>query len=245
STWNTIPDTLKDADGYWYGDYYSVMAFLVNTRLQPSLPQDWADLLDPKYAGQIALSGDPRTYNQATQAVYASALANGGSLDDAQAGLDFFAQLNQSGNFVAVASNNELTAKGKPPIRITWDYNALAAMDAFASNPSAEMVIPKTGQLAGLNVQAISAYAPHPESAKLWMEFLYSDEGQLLRMKGYCHPIRETDLRARGIVPADLAAKLPDTSAAVFPSLDQFDSARELITKGWDSAVGVDIQPAP
>jgi putative spermidine/putrescine transport system substrate-binding protein len=107
------------------------------------------------------------------------------------------------------------------------------------------MVIPKTGQLAGLNVQAISAYAPHPETARLWMEFLYSDEGQLLRMKGYCHPIRESDLRARGIVPPDLAAKLPDIAGAVFPSLGQLDSARELIAKNWATVVGVDIQPAP
>jgi putative spermidine/putrescine transport system substrate-binding protein len=245
STWNTIPNTMKSANGYWYGDYYGVMAFLVNTRVQPSLPKDWADLLDPKYTGQIALSGDPLTSNQAIQAVYAAALTYGGSLDDAQAGLDFFDQLNQSGNFVPVASNNELVARGDTPIRITWDFNALAAMDAFAGNPSAEMVIPKTGQLAGLNVQAISAFAPHPESAKLWMEYLYSDEGQLLRMKGYCHPIREIDLRARDIVPADLAAKLPDISGAVFPSLDQLNSARELITAGWDVSVGVDIKAAP
>ena len=41
------------------------------------------------------------------------------------------------------------------------------------------------------------------------MEYLYSDEGQLLWMKGYCHPIREADLRARGVVPEELAAKLP------------------------------------
>ena len=245
STWNTIPDTMKNADGYWYGDYYGVMAFLVNTRVQPSVPRDWADLLDLKYAGQVALSGDPRTSNQAIQAVHAAALANGGSLDDAQAGLEFFAQLNQVGNLAPVASNNELVASGETPVRITWDYNALAAMDAFAGNPKAEMVIPKTGQLAGLNVQAISAYAPHPESAKLWMEYLYSDEGQLLRMKGYCHPIREIDLRARGIVPADLAAKLPDTSGAVFPSLDQLNAARELITVGWDTSVGADIKAAP
>ena len=245
STWNTIPDTMKNADGYWYGDYYGVMAFLVNTRVQPSLPQDWADLLDPKYAGQVALSGNPRVYDQAIQAVHAAALANGGSLDDAQAGLEFFAQLNQVGNLVPVASNNELVARGETPIRITWDYNALNAMDAFAGNPSAEMVIPKTGQLAGMNVQAISAYAPHLESAILWMEYLYSDEGQLLRMKGYCHPIRETDLRARGIVPADLVAKLPDTSGAVFPSLEQLNFARELITTGWGAAVGADVKAAP
>jgi putative spermidine/putrescine transport system substrate-binding protein len=245
STWSTIPDTMKNADGYWYGDYYGVMAFLVNTRVQPSLPRDWADLLDPKYAGQVALSGDPRISNQAIQAVQAAALANSGSLDDAQAGLEFFAQLNRVGNLVPVASNNELVARGETPVRITWDYNALTAMDAFAGNPSAEMVIPKTGQLAGLNVQAISAYAPHPETAKLWMEFLYSDEGQLLRMKGYCHPTREFDLRARGIVPPDLAAKLPDTTSAVFPSLGQFNSARGLITVGWDAAVGADVKAAP
>lgn len=245
STWDTIPDTLKNADGYWYGDYYGVIAFLVNTRIQPSVPQDWVDLLAPQYAGQIALSGDPRTYNQATQVVYAAALANGESLDDAQPGLNFFAQLNKIGNFVPVASNNELVARGDTPIRITWDYLALAAIDAFANNPKAEMVIPKTGRLAGLNVQAISAYAPHPEVAKLWMEFLYSDEGQLLRMKDYCHPIREADLRACGVVPADLTVKLPDVSGVVFPSLDQFNSARDLIAKNWTAVVGVDIQPAP
>ena len=105
--------------------------------------------------------------------------------------------------------------------------------------------MPKTSQLAGLNVQAISAYAPHLESARLWMEFLYSDEGQLLRMKGYCHPIRESDLRARGVVPAELTAKLPEASGAVFPSLDQFNSAKDLIAKNWTAVVGVEIQPAP
>ena len=245
STWDTIPDALKDADGGWYGDYYEVMAFLVNTRIQSGAPQDWADLLDPKYAGQIALSGDPRTYNQATQAVYAAALANGGSLDNARPGLDFFARLNLAGNFVPLASNNELLARGDTPIRITWDHFALAAIDAFAGNPKAEMVIPRTGQLAGLNVQAISAYAPHPEIAKLWMENLYSDEGQLLRMKGYCHPIREADLRTRGVVPSDLAAKLPDIPGVVFPSIEQLNSAGVLIMEGWDAVVGVDIQPAP
>ena len=30
STWDTIPDHQKDPDGYWYGDYYGVLAFEVN-----------------------------------------------------------------------------------------------------------------------------------------------------------------------------------------------------------------------
>jgi putative spermidine/putrescine transport system substrate-binding protein len=245
STWDTIPDSMKSPDGHWYGDYYGVMAFLVNTDIQPDVPQDWADLLDPKYAGQVALSGDPRASNQAIQSVEAAALAYGGSLDDAFAGLQLFAKMNRSKNLVPLIGNNDLLASGETPIRITWDYNGLTAIDSFAGHPNAKIIIPKTGQFAGMYVQAISAYAPHPEAAKLWMEYLYSDEGQLLWMKGYCHPAREADMRARGVVPAELSAKLPDVSGAVFPTADQLIAAKELITTRWDAVVGADIQKAP
>ena len=242
ATWDSIPDTAKDPEGYWFGDYYGVMAFLVNTDVQPVVPQDWGDLADAAYKGQIALSGDPRVSNQAIQAVFASTLANGGSLDNPQPGLDFWATVNGAGNLVPVISNNGLVAKGETPVRVTWDYNGLAAIDSFEGNPKAELVIPATGRFAGVYVQAISAYAPHPNAAKLWMEFLYSDEGQLIWMKGYCHPIREADLRARGVVPAELSAKLPDVSGAVFPSTAQLNAAKELITTQWDAVVGADIK---
>ncbi len=245
STWDSIPDDAKDPEGYWYGDYYGVLSFLVNTDVQPDVPADWADLLDPKYNGQIALSGDPRTSNQAIQSVFAASLANGGSLDDAQPGLDFFAQLNSAGNLVPLIANNGLVATGETAVRITWDYNALAAVDSFEGNPAAEVVVPASGRFAGVYVQAISAYAPHPNAAKLWMEFLYSDEGQTIWMKGYCHPIREGDMRERGVIPADLLAKLPDVSGAVFPTVAQLDAAKALITGNWDAAVGADIQAAP
>ena len=245
STWDSIPDDAKDAEGYWYGYYYGVLSFLVNHDVQPDVPKDWADLLDPKYNGQVALSGDPRTSNQAIQSVFAASLANGGSLDDAQPGLDYFAKLNSAGNLVPLIANNGLVATGETAVRITWDYNALAAIDSFEGNPKAEVVIPASGRFAGVYVQAISAYAPHPNAAKLWMEFLYSDEGQTIWMKGYCHPIREQDMRDRGVIPADLLAKLPDVTGAVFPTVAQLDAAKALITGNWDAAVGANIQAAP
>jgi len=62
---------------------------------------------------------------------------------------------------------------------------------------------------------------------------------------GLLPPIRETDLRARNVVPADLSAKLPDVSGAVFPSNDQITTASTLITKQWDTVVGANIQKAP
>jgi len=94
-------------------------------------------------------------------------------------------------------------------------------------------------------VQAISAYAPHVNAAKLWLEYLYSDEGQVLWLKGYCHPIRFNDLIKSNKVPADLLAKLPPAEGyakAVFPTLDQQGAAKATITKGWDTVVGAAVK---
>jgi putative spermidine/putrescine transport system substrate-binding protein len=242
ATWDSIPDSAKDAEGYWYGDYYGVLAFEVNTAVVKNVPQDWTDLLKPEYKNQVALAGDPRSSNQAIQTVYAAALANGGSLDNAQPGLDFFKQLNTSGNFVPVIAKPGTIASGETPITIRWTYNALSNRDASAGNPPIEVVVPKSGRFAGVYVQAISAYAPHPNAAKLWQEFLYSDEGQNVWLKGYCHPIRYENLVATNAVPAEQLAKLPDVTGAVFPSLDQLNAAKTLITENWDAVVGADVK---
>jgi putative spermidine/putrescine transport system substrate-binding protein len=244
ATWDTIPDDAKDAEGFWWGDYYGVLSFEVNTQVVPNVPQDWADLLKPEYNGQVALAGDPRTSNQAIQAVYASALANGGSLDDAQPGLDFFKQLNDAGNLKPIIATAATVAAGETPITIRWTYNALSNRDTTAASggPEIAVVVPASGRFAGVYVQGISAFAPHPNAAKLWQEFLYSDEGQNVWLKGYCHPIRYENLVAENKVPQDQLEKLPDVEGAVFPTLDQLNAATELITKGWDSTVGANIQ---
>jgi putative spermidine/putrescine transport system substrate-binding protein len=48
STWDSIPAEAKDADGYWYGDYYGVLAFGVNKAVVTAAnPTSYADLLEP------------------------------------------------------------------------------------------------------------------------------------------------------------------------------------------------------
>jgi putative spermidine/putrescine transport system substrate-binding protein len=247
ATWDTIPDDAKDAEGYWYGDYYGVLSFEVNKDLVPNTPADWADLLKPEYANSVALAGDPRASNQAIQGVYAAGLGSGATdaKSAAEKGLDFFKQLNAAGNFVPVIGKPATLAQGQTPILITWDYNALAGRDTLNGNPPVDVVVPKTGIVAGVYVQGISAYAPHPNAAKLWMEYLYSDEGQLGWLKGYCHPIRFNDLVKNGKVPQEMLDKLPPAAsyeAAVFPSLEDQAAAKEIITKQWDSVVGANVQ---
>jgi putative spermidine/putrescine transport system substrate-binding protein len=241
--WNEIPDSLKDPEGFWYADYYGVMAFEVNTAVVQNVPQDWSDLLKPEYKGQIALAGDPTGSGQGINAVWAAALGNGGSLDDATAGLEFFKQLNESGNLLPVVAKPATIAKGETPISLRWDYNALANRDSTGGNPEIAVVIPKSGSIAGVYVKAISAYAPRPHAARLWMEFLYSDEGHVLWLKGYATPARFEAMKKAGTIPADVLAKLPVTDAPVgFPTGDQINKAFEAISSGWPTIVGATVQ---
>ena len=246
STWDTIPEGAKDADGNWYGDYYGVMSLTVNTDLVDPVPTSFADLLKPEYAGQVALAGDPRASNQAILGVMAAGLATGAApgADAAAAGLDWFAQLNAAGNFVPVIGSEGTLAQGTTPIVIQWDYNALATRDTLAGNPPVEVVVPSDVTLAGVYVQAISAYAPHPNAAKLWMEYIYSDEGQTHWLSGYCHPIRFDDMASRGVIPQELMDALPPADAyarAVFPTLDEVNANAEAVKAGWDSVVGANV----
>src|SRR5690606_14451750 len=66
---------VKDPDGHWYGGYYGVMAFEVNTDIVENVPRDWSDLLNDEYANAVALAGDPRASAQAILGVYAAGLA--------------------------------------------------------------------------------------------------------------------------------------------------------------------------
>ncbi len=243
TTWDTIKGT-NDADGYYYVDYSGVMVLEVNSDIVKDLPKTYKDLLDPKYKGQIALAGDPRASNQAAQSVYAAAIANGGTLDNLQPGLDFFKQLNANGNLLPLIADSGPIGKGETPITFQWSWNAYANKDTFAGNPNITVIYPTDVNWGGYYYQAISAYGPHPAAARLWEEYLYSDEGQLTWIKGYCAPARLADLLDRKVVSDDLKAKLPDPAllaSSIVPSGDQLNAARALVKDQWDSVVGLDI----
>lgn len=246
STWDSIPADAKDEEGYWYGDYYGVLAIGVNKDLVASAPASFADLAKAEFANSVALPGDPRTGNSSMMTVYAAGLAKSGKggADAATAGTAFFKDLKASGNLVAVNGSAQNMAQGATPVLMDWDYNVLAMRDKLAGNPPVEVVIPSDAVIAGVYVQAISAYAPHPNAAKLWMEYLYSDEGQLGWLKGYCHPIRFNDLAQRGVIPKELMDKMPAPEAyakAVFPTLDEQAAAKAVVAETWAKEMGAEL----
>lgn len=243
-TWKDIPDSLKDADGHWYGAYYGVLSFAVNKDIVKNAPKGWSDLLKEEYKGQFALTGDPRSSNQAIQSIYSSALSNGGSLDNALPGLEFFAKLKESGVLVETMGNAALFTQGETPIIPMWSYLTLGMRDTAAGNPEVEVIIPEP-VFGGVYVQGISAYAPHPHAARLWQEHLFSDEVQLIWAKAYGVPTRFASMLDAKKVPADVLEKIPAAdlmAKAVFPSLEQLTASKKVITEQWDTVVKMEIK---
>lgn len=228
STWDTIPEAAKDAQGYWYGGYCGVLAFEINGDLVTRMPRDWADLAAPEYRNSVGLAGNISS-NQAIQSVYAAGLlaAKGNFEEAADQGLKFFANLNEKGNFVPIIGDANSLVDGRTPILVRWDYLALGDRDRLAGT-RIEVIRPKTGVVAGVYARAISAHAPHPNAARLWMEYLCSDEAQLTWLKA-SHLL---DLKGDDVAP-------------VFPTLKDQEKARDIITNGWDDIVGVKVQCLP
>ena len=240
TTWKSIPRALKDGRGYWWCDYYGAASIGANQNLVKNPPKTFKDLLKPEYKNQVALNGSPLTSGSALAGVFAASLANGGSLSDIGPGIDFFAQLKKVGNFIPVQSTPQTVASGQTPISIDWDYLNLAYGPEF---PSAKWVtnVPADGIYAGYYAQAINSTAPHPWAARLWQEFLYSDQGQLLWLKGFVHPARFNDMVNRKVIPASLLKALPSAAIyakAKFANLKQILDAKAKVNVEWPAKVG-------
>ncbi len=230
SHWSDIPDYAKDPQGRWSAAYYGVMAMLVNADKVTTVPQTWADLAKPEYAGTVCMK-DPRSSATAQMIVLAAAFANGGDETNVQPGLDYFKTLIDGHVLNGVSPSAANIQKGECPITLQWDFDALNNKDQNP-NMNLQVVIPSDGTVAGMYIQFATAGAPHANAAKLLLEYEYSDEGQLAYAQGFVHPIRTSV-----VLPADLLAKFPPASAysAVhFPTnYGALDQASAAIAEGW------------
>jgi putative spermidine/putrescine transport system substrate-binding protein len=240
TNFGTIPRFMKDTRGYWTGDYYGAISIGYNANIIKTPPKSFADLLKPDYRGKVALNGSPLTSGSAVAGVFAAALSNGGSLSNVGPGIDWFAKLKSVGNWIPVQANQQTVASGQTPIVIDWDYLNLAYGPEF---PAAnwKTTIPSDGVYGAYYCQAINATAPHPWAARLWNEFLYSDQGQLIWLKGYSHPARFQDLAKRKVIPKKLLTALPDAALYAkikFATSGQQTAAKALISSQWPAKMG-------
>jgi len=238
STFADVPDALKDAGGAWVNDYGGYMSIGYDSSKVPA-PTSVADLLKPEYKGKVALNGDPTQAGAAFSGVVMASLGSGGSADDIAPGVDFFAQLKKAGNFLPVDPTSATVESGQTPVVFDWDYLNVAQGAKLTGKVQWKTIVPANAVVGSYYVQAISKDAPHPAAARLWEEFLYSDAGQNLWLKGGARPVRAEAMEKAGTIDATAYAALPKAEGTpVFLTDAQTTKAKDYLSANWAKAIG-------
>lgn len=242
SNWDSIPDNLKDPEGMWVGAYYGVISLGVNRDLVDDLPQTFEDLKDPKYAGQIALPGDPRQGASSVATVFAASLANGGSLDDIEPGIDFFAELDEIGNLATISDAASGMTNGEAALIFDWNYNWLGREEQLERDGvNFEYIVLEDGVFGNYYAQPVTIGSPQPNAARLWVDWLTSDEGSECYALGGAIPARFEELAGAGKLSDEALASLPDPEIVAkveLPNTAQGDAANSVLASQWAQKVG-------
>ena len=262
--WNDIPKAAKDPSGLWYGNYGGKLAIVYNTTL-PSVPTKATDFAKAEYKGFVGITGDPTSSNQAFMSVLAASLGNGGekNLSDVTKGLALFKSVKAQAPLVKVNGTNLATGTAK--LGFMWDFNALGIIPAAkAAGLDLKFVYPTDFVLqAPPYINAINAKSPNCANARLWQEFVYSQNkgktaaqltdadlklsgsklfakmqgGQNYFQQSGADPIMSKAMEKKGLlVDSLLDFKVPSTAKVVGPpTISDVLSAREQIISSWAS----------
>jgi putative spermidine/putrescine transport system substrate-binding protein len=203
-------------------------------------PTTVADLLKPEYKGKVALNGDPTQAGAAFAGVMMASLANGGSADDISKGVEFFKKLKAAGNLLPVDPSPATIKAGQTPVVIDWDYlNVAQGKSLKGTNIDWKTVVPQNAVYGSYYVQAINKQAPHPAAARLWQEFLYSDQGQNLWLAGGARPVRADAMTKAGTIDKAALSALPQTTGTpVLLTQQQSDKAAAFLKDNWAKSLG-------
>jgi putative spermidine/putrescine transport system substrate-binding protein len=239
-TWANIPNAQKDTNGDWYGDYGGYVAIGCDTKTVKVCPTSFKQMLDTGMGYKIGINNNPTQAGAAFAAVYAAALANGGSLSNIKPGIDYFQKLNKEGNFVATIGDQATVQSGATNILIWWDYLQASEVKALPGYSKIwKIVIPTDASYAAYYDQAINKGAPNPAAARLWEEYLYSTVGQNLWLEGDARPIELPYLVSHKLANATALAALPPAPTGVtqFPTQAEITKAETVVAADWPTEV--------
>lgn len=196
------------------------------------------DLLDPKFKGKIALNGDPLGSSAAMNGIYMINKALGGTFNDVSKGVDFFAKLKKAGNFINVNPTEATIASGQTPVVIDNGYIQAGVVKQMAAAGKVWKMFTPASVGSTYN-SAVSAWAPHPACARLWMEYTLGETGATIWATGGATPTLWVWLlktgRAAAVAKASIGTSKVVAEAA---TAAQTAAARAYLKTAWPAAVG-------
>ena len=238
TTFDEVPAALKDPNGLWVNDYGGYLSIGYDADKVPA-PASVADLLKPAYRGKVALNGDPTEAGSGLSIVVMAALGQGGTADDISKGVAFFKSLKAAGNFRTVSPTDDTIKSGQTPVVLDFDYLNVRQGVNLKEETNWKTFVPPGAIVGRYFAQAINKDAPHPAAARLWQEYLYSDEGRNRWLKGNARPAREAAMVKAGTIDQAAYAALPKvTGSPIILTPAQNDKAKAYLTANWAAAIG-------
>ncbi len=202
-----LPDFLARSDpGHWYVTNASRYFIMYNTDKvkDADVPRRWTDLLDPKWKGRVAV-GHP-AFSGCT-GVWALSLKK-------LYGWEFFEKLAKNRPRVGRSAIDPVTlmTAGEALIGPASANTAYQAIDR--QNPVA-VVHPEDGLVLCVTPSGIPAAAPHPNAARLFMDWLMSDEYSTLMAVDGTEPLRASVPPRPGVPPLSTQKVIPLTTAEI------------------------------
>lgn len=234
--WDEIPAENKESTGLWVNNYSGIMSLGYDAD-KLSEPKKLDDLLGAEFKGAVALNGDPTQAGAAFAAVGSISALNGGGVDDFGPGVDFAQKLRDAGNFLTVDPTPATIASGETPAVFDWSFNNIAAA---ADKPSWKTTVLDGPVYVSFYNEAINADAPHPAAARLWQEWIFSDDAQALFLEGNAVPVRIDALKEAGSVDEKLIEQVSFGTSSedwVSPDQKQTDAANALLAERWAAVV--------
>lgn len=179
---DALYDFCKEDTGAMYGTSASACGVIYNTQLIPTLNADWAELASADYAGMLALP-DPTLSGSCKD--FLSGYANVYGVEASEA---MWQTLFDNGMTIPGANKAVLEAciTGEIPVMVAGvDYNAYSSI---ASGESLAVYYPAGGTVINPRPAMILKTSPNLENAKLFMDYLCSDEAQQMVVDDYLIP---------------------------------------------------------
>ncbi len=213
-----LPDYLGlDPDGYYHATVAELCVLLANTKaVKPEeTPKAWKDLLLPRWKNQVtvghpAFSGTVGTWVVVLRDMY---------------GWSFFEELEKSKPQIGRSVNDSVTTLNSGERQVAMGPVGLAKVSAARGNPIS-ITYPTDGAVIVVSPSAVMVNAPHPNAARLFMEFLCGPEHAAVMAAAGRAPIRAT---ATGTgIPAGTKLLRPTTQQIVKGVPDVIEQWRDL-----------------
>jgi iron(III) transport system substrate-binding protein len=226
----------RSADGFWHGTYLTpeVIAYNTSLVLSSQVPQDWDDVLDPRWTGQVLIrdpvaSGTMRTIFG--MVIQRSIRETG----DTAAGFDWLRRLDaQTKDYVLNPTMlYQRLGRGEGAVTL-WAMPDIEELIEKTRYPI-EYVFPSSGTPVPVDAVAIVRGARHPEGARAFIEYIGGVEA-VTRASRVFHR-----LPARSDIPADsLPERLRDARDRIVVEpmdWDLFQQQSSVWMRHWDEHV--------